>query len=327
MIQRKAMHYAEEGDALHCHLCPHECLLKPGQTGICGVRKNEGGILYSLNYGKIAASNVDPIEKKPLYHFYPGSQILSVGTFGCNLKCEFCQNHSIAHGTPETIFITPEDLVKRGTSIRDNIGIAYTYNEPSIWYEYVLDTARLAKARGLKNVMVTNGYINAGALESLLPYIDAINIDIKAFSDGFYKNICGARLEPVLRTVKMSARACHTEITTLVIDGLNSDIPELKVLGQWIGDIDREIPIHISRYYPAYRMERPPTALRTVTAAANALKEYLDYVYIGNVAGADNNTYCPHCGTELVDRKGYSAELLFNGKRCPNCKKQINIVL
>ncbi len=326
MKGKKAMHYIAKGDTIRCCLCPHECSLKPGQTGLCNVRKNEDGILYSLNYGQITASNVDPIEKKPLYHFYPGSPILSVGTFGCNLKCSFCQNHSIAHGNPKTVYMAPDNLVKQAEAIKDNIGIAYTYNEPSIWYEYILDTARLAKERGLKNVMVTNGYIKPKAMEQLLPFMDAVNIDVKAFNDGFYKKICAGSLEPVLGTVETAAKVCHVEITTLVIDGLNSDAEELKGLGQWIADIDKGIPLHISRYYPAYKMKRPPTALETITEAADILKEYLDYVYIGNVAGVDNNTYCPHCNAKLVDRKGYSTELLFESDKCKSCGKPINII-
>ncbi|MFA6669794.1 MAG: radical SAM protein, partial [Bacillota bacterium] len=210
---KKALHYIRDGDTVRCFLCPHGCVLKPGQTGRCSVRRNKGGVLYSLNYGKVTACNVDPIEKKPLYHFYPGSRILSVGSFGCNLKCGFCQNHAIAHGTPGTVFVSPEGLADRAASAEDNIGIAYTYNEPSIWYEYVLDTARIARERGLKNVLVTNGYIGIKALEQLLPFIDALNIDVKAFSDAYYDSICSGRLSPVLDTVKAAAGRCHVEVT------------------------------------------------------------------------------------------------------------------
>lgn len=311
---------------IRCSLCPHTCSLKPGQTGICGVRKNEEGLLYSLNYGEITALNVDPIEKKPLYHFYPGHNILSVGSFGCNLKCSFCQNHSIAHGTPEAVYITPGDLSDRALSIRRNIGVAYTYNEPTIWYEYVLDTAQLVKEKGLKNVLVTNGFIGVEALEQLLPFIDAMNIDVKAFNEDYYRNICSGRLAPVLNTVETAAkRGCHMEITTLVVDGLNSDTHELEGLGKWVAGIDKRIPLHLSRYYPAYKMRRPPTSMETMDLASKILKKHLDYVYIGNVADADNNTYCPICGAKLVEREGFGARLLFDGKKCPHCGESVNM--
>ncbi|NLO25779.1 MAG: AmmeMemoRadiSam system radical SAM enzyme [Clostridiales bacterium] len=324
---KEAMYYTRDGDTVRCFLCPHACVLKPEQTGRCSVRRNKGGVLYSLNYGEITACNVDPIEKKPLYHFYPGRPILSVGSFGCNLKCGFCQNHAIAHGTPGTVFVSPGDLVSRAMSVRDNIGIAYTYNEPSIWYEYVLDTARLARERVLKNVLVTNGYIGIKALEQLLPFIDALNIDIKAFSDDYYGSICSGRLSPVLDTVKAAAGCCHVEVTTLVVDELNSDTGQLESLAEWIAGVDKHIPIHLSRYYPAYQMDRPPTRLDTMAAAKEAVKKHLEYVYIGNVAGVDNNTYCPACDAKLVERRGHAARLLFDGKKCGDCGKPISMVV
>jgi len=325
--QRQAMHYERDGDTTRCLLCPHKCVLKPGQTGICRVRKNAGGVLYSLNYGRIAAYNIDPIEKKPLYHFYPGSRIVSVGSFGCNLKCSFCQNHAIAHGNPETAFIPPRDLVHRSLEVEESIGIAYTYNEPSVWYEYVFDTARLAKKRGLKNVFVTNGYIGSEAFDRLLPLMDAVNIDIKAFDEGYYSKVCAGKLAPVLETVKKAAGFCHVEITTLIVEGLNSDNHELDSLGEWVGSIDKRIPLHLSRYFPAYLMDRPPTRPGTIMAAKEAVKKHLDYVYIGNIPGVDNNTYCPSCGTKLVERDGFGATVLVKGKSCEECGKSLGIIL
>lgn len=324
---KQAMYYKAEGDAVKCFLCPHNCLIKQGKTGLCRVRRNEGGVLYTMNYGRITALNIDPIEKKPLYHFYPGSRILSVGSFGCNLKCSFCQNYSIAHGTPEWVEMSPRDLAGRAKSFGENLGIAYTYNEPSIWYEYVLDTARLVKEKGLRNILVTNGYIGSDALRELLPFIDAANIDVKAFSDGFYSNVCSGRLSPVLETVETMAGHCHVEVTTLVVEGLNSEPGEIDALARWLADIDRKIPLHLSRYYPAYHMERPATPLKVLEAAREAAREHLDYVYIGNVPGIDNSTYCPGCGQKLVERGIYRARTLFEGENCSRCGMKADIIL
>jgi pyruvate formate lyase activating enzyme len=324
---KQAMYYKAEGDAVKCFLCPHNCLIKPGKTGLCRVRRNEGGVLYSMNYGRITALNIDPIEKKPLYHFYPGSRILSVGSFGCNLKCSFCQNYSIAHGTPEWVEMSPGDLAGRAEAAGDNLGIAYTYNEPSIWYEYVLDTARLVKEKGLKNVLVTNGYIGSEALGELLPFIDAANIDVKAFSDGFYSSVCSGRLSPVLEAVEAMAGHCHIEVTTLLVEGLNSGPGEIDALARWLAGIDRKIPLHLSRYYPAYHMERPATPLKVLEAAREAAREHLDYVYIGNVPGIDNSTYCPGCGQKLVERGIYRARTLFEGEKCSRCGMKADIIL
>ncbi len=327
MKQRQAMHYTMDGDTARCFLCPHKCVLKPGQTGICRVRKNIGGTLYSLNYAHIAAYNIDPIEKKPLYHFYPGSRILSVGSYGCNLKCSFCQNHAIAHGNPGSTVIGPQDLVERAQEADGSIGIAYTYNEPSVWYEYVFDTACIAKERGLKNVLVTNGYIDEAALRQLLPLIDAVNIDIKAFNGSYYKKVCSGTLLPVLEAVRLAAGYCHVEVTTLIVEGLNSNPNELDRLGEWVSGVDKRIPLHLSRYFPAYLMDSPPTRLDTMTAAREVMKKHLDYVYIGNVAGVDNNTYCPGCGAKLVERNGYGGIALIENKKCEKCGESINLIL
>ncbi len=324
---KQAMYYNADGDAVRCFLCPHNCLIKPGRTGLCRVRRNEGGVLYSMNYGRITALNIDPIEKKPLYHFYPGSRILSVGSFGCNLKCSFCQNFSIAQGTPDWVEMSPRDLADRAKSFGDNLGIAYTYNEPSIWYEYVLDTARFVKEGGLKNVLVTNGYIGAEALRELLPLIDAANIDVKAFSDGFYSSVCSGRLSPVLETVEAMAGQCHVEVTTLVVEGLNSEPGEIDALARWLAGIDRKIPLHLSRYYPAYHMKRSATPLRVLEAAGEVAKKHLDHVYIGNVPGIDNSTYCPGCGQKLVERSIYRARVLFEGEKCNQCGMKADITL
>lgn len=326
MNLRQAMFYEKDGENTNCFLCPHHCNIKPGQKGLCGVRKNDGGVLFTLNYSEIAAFNLDPIEKKPLYHFYPGSWIVSVGSYGCNLKCTFCQNYSIAHGVPQTTSILPDKLVEKALAPKNNIGLAYTYNEPSIWFEYVYDTAKTAKGKGLKNVLVTNGYIEDEPMEYILPYIDAMNIDVKSFRDEYYKDICKGRLAPVLKTVEKAYKnKCHVEVTTLVVGGLNDSLGELEELGRWLGELGRSIPLHLSRYYPAYKMDRPPTEVEVLVRAREIMQRYLDYVYIGNVAGIDNNTYCPRCGEKIIGRNGYRVEVFTDNTRCRNCGREMEL--
>lgn len=255
----KCMYYEKGKDNIvKCHLCPHNCTITEGNVGVCRVRKNIEGVLTSLNYGKLTSYAFDPIEKKPLYHFYPGSNILSIGSFGCNLACGFCQNWQIAQEGSLTMEIEDDDILLLGKS-RGSIGIAYTYNEPSISYEYVYHMSKLAKRKGLKTVMVTNGYINEEPLKELLPYIDAMNIDLKSIKDDFYKRICKGSLEPVLKTIELAAKYTHVEITTLVIEGENSLEEEMHRLAQWIANIDKTIPLHLSRYFPAYKMKLPET--------------------------------------------------------------------
>ena len=324
---KEAMYYKKRGKTVECLLCPHHCSIKPGQRGLCYVRENIDGTLYTHNYGRISAYNLDPIEKKPLYHFFPGKWILSVGSFGCNLKCSFCQNYTIAHGIPNTVDISPEELVDRARNMKDNIGIAYTYNEPSIWYEYILDTAMAAKEAGLRNVLVTNGYISEEPLKQLLPFVDAMNIDVKAFGGSYYREICKGRLEPVMETVARAVSSCHVEITTLVIGGLNDNFDELEEMGKWLGELSSSIPLHLSRYYPAYKMDRPPTPVEVLLRAREVMQKYLDFVYIGNVVGMDNNTYCPSCRAKLIDRDWYRVRVFADGEECKNCGRKINIII
>lgn len=272
---------------VECNLCPHNCKIGEGQLGICRARKNVKGKLYSLNYGLVTSIALDPIEKKPLYHFYPGSYILSVGTFGCNLKCSFCQNWTIAHDDKTwTTEITSNKLVEKAVELkpRGNIGIAYTYNEPTIWYEFVLETAKKAREVGLKNVLVTNGFITQKPLEEILPFIDAMNIDVKAFTNEFYNQICKGTLDDVKRTVEISAKHCHIEVTTLIIPGLNDDLNEINELASWLAYINNEIPLHLSRYFPNYQMQDIPiTPRETLEKAKQEALKHLKYVYLGNV--------------------------------------------
>lgn len=332
---QEARYYKKlDSGRVRCRLCPQNCRIPSGRTGLCRARKNEDGVLYTLNYGKISSSGVDPIEKKPLYHFFPGSTILSVGTFGCNLECGFCQNWEIAHGEPMTEDVSPDDLVKIALEARrrsDSIGIAFTYSEPLIWYGYVYDTARLSHEQGLKNVLVTNGFIQREPLRELLPLIDAMNVDVKAFKDDFYHEICRGKLAPVMQTVETAQHAgCHVEITTLLVPGKNDGEEEITGLVDWIAALDAGLPLHFSRYFPRYHMDLPATPLQTILRAREIASSKLKYVYIGNVQelGADvNNTYCPDCRHLLVSRSGYrvTAPGLRDGQ-CTKCGTAAGIV-
>ena len=322
----EAMYYEKGKDnTVKCHLCPHNCTIKEGKVGICKVRKNIEGKLISLNYGKQTSYAYDPIEKKPLYHFYPGRDIFSIGSFGCNLNCDFCQNWEIAHGTTLTMEIEDEDILLLGKS-KNSIGIAYTYNEPTISYEYIYHISKLAKEKGLKNVLVTNGFINEEPLKEILPYIDAMNIDLKSMNEDFYKKICKGRLNPVLKTIEIAAKHTHVEITTLIIDGVNSSEEEIEALTNWIGNINREIPFHISKFFPHYKMQIPQTSYNTLIKAKDIAKKYLDYVYIGNVWGTDNNTYCPNCQSQLINRQGLGEIVDIKDGKCKVCGREINVI-
>ncbi len=324
----KEASYYKKGDnnEVYCTLCPHYCKIEEGKSGRCRVRKNKDGSLYTLNYGKITSYAYDPIEKKPLYHYKPGTNIFSIGSFGCNLACDFCQNWEIVYDNNLTMDISPEDLLELSKA-KDSVGIAYTYNEPIIWYEFILDMAKKVKENGMSNILVTNGYINQEPLEELLPYIDAMNIDLKSMDDFFYKHLCKGSLEPVLRTIEIAARSTHVELTTLVIDNENSSLEEIRSLAKRVGQIDKSIPLHFSRYFPAYKMKHPPTKIETLVEAKNIAKEYLDYVYIGNVWGVDNNSYCPSCNGVLVDRNTNPIEVFIDKDRCKKCKTKVNFIL
>jgi len=282
---KEALYYEKQGNKrTHCHLCPNECVIPDEGHGACGVRINKDGVLYAEAYGKTTGIALDPIEKKPLYHYHPGEYILSIGTKGCNFHCDFCQNWHISQKLDSpTEDITPAQAVEKAKTFQ-SFGIAYTYNEPFIWYEFVLDTAKLAKQNSLANVLVTNGYVNMEPLEGMLPYIDAMNIDLKSFNEDFYRKICKGRLEPVLDVIKRSAKSCHIELTTLLIPALNDSESEIRNLTAWVYDnLGPEIPIHFSRYFPCYNMSLPPTPAETLKMAERIAKEKLKHVYLGNV--------------------------------------------
>lgn len=330
---KRARYYTKEDDQVRCLLCPHRCLLKEGRRGICGVRRVEEGELYTENYALCAALQWDPIEKKPLYHFYPGRRILSLGTYGCNLSCSFCQNWSLARGKPGAgaAAIIPAQVLaalQREGGPEEVVGVAYTYNEPSIWYEYVLETARLLHGRGYRNVLVTNGFISREPLEELLPFIDALNIDVKAFSDAFYEQHCRGRRRPVLETVELAAAAAHVEVTCLLIPTLNDSPEELARLSGWLAGIDPDLPLHLSRYFPGHRLTLPPTPVETMTAARKIACEKLNHVYLGNIelpGGSD--TTCPQCGALLISRHAYRIRIVgLEGNRCLGCGAKINLL-
>lgn len=330
---KEAMHYERhEGKNVICRLCPHECTIAPGKYGICRVRNNIEGTLYTHNYGKISALAMDPMEKKPLYHFFPGKYILSLGTVGCNFRCSFCQNYHIAQrGAVEeadqgSLYEASEGyLLSLCRQEEDCVGIAYTYNEPSVWYEYVLDTARFIKGKGYRNVLVTNGYINEKALSELLPYIDAMNIDVKGFTEKYYRDICGGNLEYVKRTVEAAAMECHVEITTLIVPGRNDSEKEMDELSKWLAAIKPSIPLHLSRYFPMYKMKEGPTPIETLKNLKKVAANNLQYVYVGNLHREDTNTYCPNCKALLIRRSGgIFIEHLDDGI-CSKCGKSIDI--
>lgn len=270
-----------------CGICPHNCHLENGQTGFCHARTNLDGKIICSNYGKLSSMSLDPIEKKPLYRFLPGTKILSVGSYGCNLRCPFCQNHGISMVSEEstdTVFVSPAELVQKALELikKGNIGIAYTYNEPLISFEYIMDCANLARQKNLKNVIVTNGYICEKPLGELLPYIDAMNIDLKGFTDMFYKNLCGD-LETVKQTIALAAKSCHVEVTTLIIPGENDSPEEMRSLSSWLSGIDSEIPLHISRFFPRYKYNsKKATSVEEIYNLAEIAGEKLKYVYTGN---------------------------------------------
>ena len=330
---RVAAHWVPDGDAVRCRLCPHLCRISEGMAGICGVRENRGGTLFAATYGKVAAVAVDPIEKKPLFHFHPGARILSIGSVGCNFRCDFCQNsHLLLRQAPlrqasvESVRI--EDLLR--TARREHsIGIAYTYNEPFIQFEFVLECAKAFRAAGMKNVLVTNGYVCPEPLSEILPFVDAMNIDLKSMDPAFYRMVCGGTLDPVLATIRTAAKATHVELTTLLYTGHNDGEEQVRKGVDFIVETDREIPLHISRYFPMHRATAPPTPPDRLDAAYRIARERLPYVYVGNVRlpGAED-TACPECRATVVRREGYRVDAHgLSGDRCAACGARLRFVV
>lgn len=331
---KEAMFYQREANAqVLCGLCNHRCRIKEGRVGRCGVRQNQSGTLYSLVYGRVVAEQIDPIEKKPLFHLLPGSRSYSIATVGCNFGCDHCQNFEISQ-YPHRHEIDrpgkerqPAEIVA-ATVAAGCASISYTYVEPTIFYEYAHDCAVLAKADGLRNIFVSNGYMTSEVSRHLAPLLDGINIDIKAFSEEFYHKICKASLAPVLENVRLLHQlGVWVEITTLIIPGLNDSSSELQAIAAFIKEIDPEIPWHVTAFHPTFKMrDRPPTPAATLQRARElGLAEGLSHVYEGNLPGQGHeNTYCPGCGNKLVTRHGFFIqENVLHSGRCPQCQRAI----
>lgn len=330
---KEAMCYErKEGGRVSCFLCRHLCQISDGAFGICGMRENREGALYTHAYGEVIAAHIDPIEKKPIFHLLPGTESFSIATIGCNFHCGFCQNWQISQVKEAKALglgsskMSPDEIVKQARS-HGCRSISYTYTEPTIFFEYAYETAALAKDKGLRNIFVTNGYITDEALEIIKPHLDAANVDLKAFSDDYYRKVCGAKLEGVLKSIRrMKELGIWVEITTLVLPGMNDSEEELKKLASFIAGVGVEIPWHISRFHPDYKMtDSKATPITTMEIAERIGKEAgLRYVYLGNLA-EEENTYCYSCGELLIRRSGFSVleNRLGNGK-CPKCKTPLD---
>lgn len=333
---KEAMFYEKLSEnRVQCLLCNHRCVIKPHNRGICGVRENQEGVLYSLVYGRLVSANLDPIEKKPLFHFQPGSTSFSIATVGCNFQCSHCQNWEISQfphlfpqkDIPGQLF-SPKDVVEDAIKLGAS-SISYTYVEPTIFYEFAYDCAVLAKEKGLKNVFVSNGYMSKEVVKHLAPVLDAINIDIKGFTEGFYHTICKAKLQPVLENVKLFHElGVWVEITTLIIPGKNDSPSELEGIARFIAGISPDIPWHVSAFHPAYKMmDVPSTKASTLVQAREiGLKNGLNFVYVGNILDDEGETTrCSNCKTPLIKRRGYriTHNLLIDGK-CPKCNTPLS---
>lgn len=323
---REVEFYHADDGRLVCDVCPHACKLhRDGQVGVCRYRKRLGDKLVATNYARVASLAVDPIEKKPLYHFHPGSVILSVGANGCNLKCLFCQNCEISQGEVPSRHLPISELLKLA-GLHGSIGVAFTYSEPLMWYEYVLDAAPELHRQGYLNVLVTNGFIEENPLHRLLPHIDAMNIDLKSLNDDFYRRVCKARLQPVQRTIRQAHEAgVHIELTHLVVTGWNDNEKAISELASWVASVDDEIPLHLSRYFPHYRYNKSPTSVSFLRDALGIASQELKFVYLGNIAEGDgSDTRCPDCAALLVERYGYRVGVVgLKDNSCANCGRQL----
>ncbi|MBN1290083.1 MAG: AmmeMemoRadiSam system radical SAM enzyme [Actinobacteria bacterium] len=317
------------GNRVHCLLCPQDCVIAPGRTGFCRVRVNRGGTLFSLNYDRVMAAGMDPVEKKPLYHFHPGAAIFSIGTIGCNQHCDFCQNWQMLEPDAPASEMSAETAVREAKE-RGSTGIAYTYNEPGVWYEFVIECCRLVRNEGMKNVLVTNGSINPEPFLRLAPLVDAMNIDIKSMEPGFYRKICKSELEPVLSTCRAAkAAGIHLEITNLVIPTLNDSDELISKLVDFVEELGPEVPLHFSSYFPSHKMRIGPTPLSSLLRTGDIARKKLYYVYLGNVSVHEGcDTQCPGCGNTLVKRCGAAASVTGIGEgRCLNCGRTADFIL
>lgn len=329
----KAQHWIPaQNKNVICQLCPHNCQIENGKKGDCKVRKNIDGFLYTESYGRLEAINIDPVEKKPLYHFYPTSKTLSIGTNGCNLHCSFCQNFELSQCSPKNTKFTrinePEQIVDKALISKNVNSISYTYNEPTVFYEYMIDTALEARKNDLKNIVISNGFMNRDPLETLIHHTDAFNIDLKAYNNNFYKRYTKAFIKPVLQTLKAIAKSeCHLEITNLLIPGHNDNIAEYENMCKWIGqELGKDIPLHISKYYPKYLLNEPPTPPELMFECYDIASKYLNFVFLGNMATEKHsNTYCPQCKSTAIERTYYAVTFknINNDGFCTQCGHKI----
>ena len=312
-----------------CGLCPHNCVIAEGKSGRCLGRRNSGGRLEAASYGEVVSIAVDPVEKKPLYHFLPGSGILSVATYGCNLRCPFCQNSEISQQVVPSRHVEPAELLalakRHGTP-----SVAYTYNEPCVWFEYLMDAGQLMAAAGIRNVLVTNGMLNPEPLAELLPLVSALNIDLKSIRPEFYRDYVQGDLDTVLATIRAATRACHVELTNLLIPGRNDSDADIRELVDFVASIGRATVLHFSRYFPRHRATEPPTPAAVLDRAAAIAREKLDYVYLGNTSARpeDRDTFCPQCRNRLVERSNYSGRIVgIKAGKCASCGRRADFVL
>lgn len=335
-MKKEARFWKKLNDSkVKCSLCAHNCVIKDGDLGFCGVRKNEGGNLFSLVYGSCSSMAVDPIEKKPFYHFYPGSKVFSMGTVGCNFKCLNCQNADIS--TADTSFPYMHEISAMGpvrlAKEQGCQGVAFTYNEPSIWYEFTLDSAKFAKENGLYTCYVTNGYISEEPLREISNFLDAMNIDVKGFTEDFYKKVCKARLKPVLDTCVLAKQlGIHVELTYLVIPSYNDSLDEIKDFCRWVVEnLGKDVPVHFSRFHPDHNMtDVSATSMITMKNIYNtAVKSNLNFVYLGNVPHEDyENTYCPNCSSLVIERNYFDANVKgLDKNRCKKCGNILPFVI
>lgn len=334
-MQEASYYNKLDNHIVQCILCPHSCTLEKEQYGKCKTRVNKEGTLFTESYGILSSISSDPVEKKPLYHFHPGRSILSLGSFGCNLSCDYCQNCEITQ-INERVFSKhpsrdPEDMVNKARMHRNNIGLAYTYNEPTVYYEYMIACAEQIKVHELSNVMVTNGYINKAPLEGLFPYMDAFNVDLKSFRNLFYLQRSGATLTPVLETIAAIAKSGkHLELTFLIIPEFNDSDQEWNEMISWISDhCSPQTVLHVSRYFPYFKINKPPTPLSTIQRFLEMAREKLDYVYPGNTPQLESHTYCPSCGNKLIERFLYEAEVCGIGENgnCSQCNLKFHGII
>ena len=309
-----------------CRVCPNNCVIPDGGRGICGVRGAENRTLHLPYHGAISAAAMDPVEKKPLYHYKPASSVFSIGFYGCSLSCPFCQNHHISKSFPQPAklnFSSPTDIVEAAES-NGAESIAYTYSEPLIHYEWLLECTAAARAAGLRNIIVTNGYLNPDRFDDLLENTDALNIDLKSFNPDFYRRELKGRLQPVLDFITVSARTAHVELTTLIIPGKNDSEEEIRAAADFISSTDVNIPWHLSAYYPTFKYSLPPTSPDKLIRLAETASEKLNFVYTGNITGGISDTICPDCGQLLISRSGYSTDIcgIENGV-CSGCSAPI----